>query len=58
MFCADLVPPHGGVLVFLQLRAEAAEFRCDCGACLGELILEGFVPAEGNQSRDDYNFSH
>jgi hypothetical protein len=56
-FPADLVTAHGWVLVFLQLRAEIVEFGCDCGVCLGELILEGFVPAEGNQSRDDYNFS-
>ena len=41
-----------------RLRAEVAEFRCDYGACLGELNLERFAPAEGNQSRDDYNFSH
>ena len=45
---ADLVPPYRGVLVFLQLRSEGAELRCDCGVCLGDLILEGRVPAKGN----------
>ena len=53
----DLVTAHRGILVFLHLRAEAAEFGCNCRICLGKLFLEGFAPAEGNQSGDDYEFS-
>ena len=53
----DLVTAHRGILVFLHLRAEAAEFGCDCRICLGKLFLEGFAPAEGNQGGDDYEFS-
>ena len=53
----DLVASHRGILVFLHLRAEAAEFGCDCRICLGKLFLERFAPAEGNQGGDDYEFS-
>jgi len=48
---------HGGILVFLQLRADAVEFGCDCCARLSNLILKGRVPAKINQGRDDQNFS-
>jgi len=54
---ADLGPSHGGVLVFLQLRAEAVEFVCDCCVCLGYVIFERRVPAIKNQGRYDQNFS-
>ena len=46
-----------GILVFLHLRAEAAEFGCYCSVCLGKLFFEGFAPVEGNQGDDDYEFS-
>ena len=46
------------VRCFCSFEPRSAEFGCDCCVRLGELIFEGFVPAEGNQSRDDYNFSH
>ena len=54
---ANLVPPHGGVLVFLHLRAETVEFGCDCCVRLRDLFFERLVPAKGNQGRDDYKFS-
>ena len=57
MFCSELVPPHRGVLVFLQLRANTVEFICDCCVCLGYMFFEGLVPAKVNQGRDDQNFS-
>ena len=57
VFCADLVPPHRGVLVFLQFRADAVEFVCDCRVCLRDVIFEGSGPAIKNQGRDDQNFS-
>ena len=33
--------------MFLHLRAETAEFGCDCRICLGKVFLEGLAPAEG-----------
>jgi hypothetical protein len=54
---ANLISAHGGVLVFLQLRADPVELGRDCCVCLRDLFLERFVPAEVNQGRDDHNFS-
>jgi hypothetical protein len=52
-----LVSAHRGVLVFLQPLPETVEFGCYRCVCLGNLILERFVPAKTNEGGDDQNFS-
>jgi hypothetical protein len=54
---AELIAADGRVFVFLYLCAGAVQFGLDCGARIGDLVFERFSPAEGNQGRNNHDFS-